>query len=230
MLEWNKLAFALRLHNILPRGWRALHGTESAVHVYVVATNYLAAQYIRALLLSCQPAIDLHVIRDQELSCSAPAEPSSALVIVDPSSLSSATLSHVGKLRICFPNSRFIIVGNHDFGHRFQRAFPEWVVSTLEYANMNQLPCLVLEAAGKLDGSQQTGCATPLAPATRLSLCARLSKRESEIFELVRLQLSNKEIANRLNIAEATVKFHVSNAFAKMGLRRRRELFHALSG
>jgi DNA-binding NarL/FixJ family response regulator len=36
--------------------------------------------------------------------------------------------------------------------------------------------------------------------------------------------LSNKEIANKLNISERTVKFHVSNLLEKHGVRRRADL------
>jgi len=36
--------------------------------------------------------------------------------------------------------------------------------------------------------------------------------------------LSNKEIASKLNIAERTVKFHVSNLLTKFGVRRRADL------
>ena len=36
--------------------------------------------------------------------------------------------------------------------------------------------------------------------------------------------LSNKEIASKLNIAERTVKFHVSNLLNKFGVRRRADL------
>src|SRR5205814_9232961 len=36
--------------------------------------------------------------------------------------------------------------------------------------------------------------------------------------------LSNKEIASKLNIAERTVKFHVSNLLSKFGVRRRADL------
>jgi len=38
-------------------------------------------------------------------------------------------------------------------------------------------------------------------------------------------RLSNKEIATVLDISEATVKFHVTNIFAKTKVSRRRELF-----
>jgi len=36
--------------------------------------------------------------------------------------------------------------------------------------------------------------------------------------------LSNKEIAAKLNMSERTAKFHVSNLLAKYGVRRRADL------
>jgi DNA-binding NarL/FixJ family response regulator len=51
-----------------------------------------------------------------------------------------------------------------------------------------------------------------------------LSRREQEVLDSLLENLSNKEIASRLNIAERTVKFHVSNLLNKFGVRRRADL------
>ena len=51
-----------------------------------------------------------------------------------------------------------------------------------------------------------------------------LSRREQEVLDSLLENLSNKEIANKLNIAERTVKFHVSNLLNKFGVRRRADL------
>jgi DNA-binding NarL/FixJ family response regulator len=51
-----------------------------------------------------------------------------------------------------------------------------------------------------------------------------LSRREQEVLDLLLENLANKEIAGRLNIAERTVKFHVSNLLSKFGVRRRADL------
>ncbi len=48
-----------------------------------------------------------------------------------------------------------------------------------------------------------------------------LTRRESEILELVADGLSNKEIANQLTITEGTVKNHVHNALEKLHLTNR---------
>jgi two-component system, NarL family, nitrate/nitrite response regulator NarL len=44
----------------------------------------------------------------------------------------------------------------------------------------------------------------------------RLTAREEQVFALIRDGLTNKEIAQRLNIAEATVKNHVHRVLAKL--------------
>jgi DNA-binding NarL/FixJ family response regulator len=51
-----------------------------------------------------------------------------------------------------------------------------------------------------------------------------LSPRQREVLELVLCEMSNKEIGNRLHIAERTVKFHVSGLLEKFGKTTRKEL------
>jgi len=52
----------------------------------------------------------------------------------------------------------------------------------------------------------------------------RLTRREMEIVMAVAGGESNKDIAQRLNVREDTVKHHVSNVFAKLGVSSRLEL------
>jgi DNA-binding CsgD family transcriptional regulator len=51
-----------------------------------------------------------------------------------------------------------------------------------------------------------------------------LSRREREVYDLLLENLSNKEIAKRLNVSERTAKFHVSNLLSKFQVKRRSDL------
>lgn len=48
-----------------------------------------------------------------------------------------------------------------------------------------------------------------------------LTKREKEIFELLVLNKSTKDIAALLNISEKTIRNHISNAMQKLGVKGR---------
>jgi Response regulator containing a CheY-like receiver domain and an HTH DNA-binding domain len=51
-----------------------------------------------------------------------------------------------------------------------------------------------------------------------------LTSREEEIMGLAAKGCGNRQIADRLNIQEATVRFHLRNIYKKTGLKNRREL------
>ena len=56
-----------------------------------------------------------------------------------------------------------------------------------------------------------------------------LTKRETSVLKLVAEGLANKEIARRLSISEKTVKAHLNNVFAKLGVHSRTEAaIHAI--
>ena len=48
-----------------------------------------------------------------------------------------------------------------------------------------------------------------------------LTEREHEVFELLVLNKSTKEIAQILNISEKTVRNHISNTLQKLGVKGR---------
>lgn len=53
---------------------------------------------------------------------------------------------------------------------------------------------------------------------------AELTKTELRVLDLIGEGLSNREIAQRLGVAEKTVKNHVTSLLAKMGLQRRTQV------
>ena len=59
---------------------------------------------------------------------------------------------------------------------------------------------------------------------THTQRIAELTEREHEVLELVAMGLSNREIAERLTLAEPTVKTHVSHMLIKLDLRDRTQL------
>lgn len=54
-----------------------------------------------------------------------------------------------------------------------------------------------------------------------------LSRRETKVLMMISEGSSNKFIANALGLSEATIKFHLSNAYRKLGCKRRREAISA---
>ncbi|MFD6530645.1 response regulator [Streptomyces sp. NPDC060184] len=57
-----------------------------------------------------------------------------------------------------------------------------------------------------------------------------LTTREDEVMALVAQALSNRQIGKRLGITEGTVKRHLRNVFAKLGVNSRIEAVNALFG
>jgi ATP/maltotriose-dependent transcriptional regulator MalT len=60
-------------------------------------------------------------------------------------------------------------------------------------------------------------------PASGSAGKATLTKRELEVLDLIQDGLSNREIAEKLFISEATAKLHVRHILAKLGVRSRTE-------
>ncbi len=59
---------------------------------------------------------------------------------------------------------------------------------------------------------------------------AALSLREKQVLGLVAMGFTNRQIGERLYLAESTVKSHLSSAFAKLGVRSRSEAADLLFG
>ena len=80
-------------------------------------------------------------------------------------------------------------------------------------------------AAGEslLDPSVTTRVLDRLRHADEDDLTGGLTGQESKILELLAEGLTNRQIAERMHLAEKTVKNYVSNLLAKLGMSRRTE-------
>jgi DNA-binding CsgD family transcriptional regulator len=74
------------------------------------------------------------------------------------------------------------------------------------------------------EGVTDAGTTAGAEPAPSLSPPVELSRRERDVLPLVALGLSNRQIADALNIGERTAESHVASILAKWGLSSRAQI------
>ena len=107
-------------------------------------------------------------------------------------------------------------------GYLLKNVRPEDLFENLRGVMRGEAPIAPAVASKLLEALRTGGLAARgmAAPATAPG-DMMLTRRESEILQLVADGLSNKEIANELTITEGTVKNHVHNALEKLHLTNR---------
>jgi DNA-binding NarL/FixJ family response regulator len=117
-----------------------------------------------------------------------------------------------------FPKARIVVLSNYQGSEDIHRAVRSGVMSYLTKDASGEQLITAIESADRgvryLPGLAVDRLAERI---PKLDL----TPRESEVLSCIAHGRSNREIANRLGIAEKTVRLHVSSVLNKMGVRDR---------
>lgn len=126
--------------------------------------------------------------------------------------------------------AKFLVLGSDKSTEELVRLLIMGVHGYIRHADMPRalIPAIFLVASGGLwvadQASQQFLSEVGHALRKDTRALETTTPREDEILELVRRRLSNREIAELLQIRVSTVKFHLSNILSKLHVQKRREL------
>jgi DNA-binding NarL/FixJ family response regulator len=196
------------------------------IPTYIVASNRLAGEYLVGVLANDR------LVRP--IFCEQLPQPrlrSQATIFVIEGSLIPLPLTEcIRRLRFLFPKGRFVMVDRAQPDEEIVRLIRLGFHGFVEHSQVREslADAVRTVATGRLWISDRLMHAYVNTTAeVRTSDGARLSvptPRETEVLELVRRRLSNKEIAAMLEISESTVKYHLSNVLTKFRVGTRREL------
>lgn len=152
------------------------------------------------------------------------------IVLVTASLEAETVIANVRRARAEFPAAKIVLLGTGGSDADLVRFIEEGIcaylpsnqgitdlINTLEMVRNNRTPStapvtqMVLGTISRLSRELQTTAAPPL------------TRREKEVLRLIRDGLSNKEIANQLNISPSTVKNHVHHLLEKLKVGSRHE-------
>ena len=159
--------------------------------------------------------------------------PRATAYVVDAHAARQATGALLTNILDHYPNARLLVVADHLKEAESHALLRQGVKGILTYAEAReQLGRAVAQVASggiwvpreQLSRFVDSILSTTHGRRLRADSPTDLSKREQEVLAGLLENLANKEVADRLNISERTVKFHVSNLLAKFGVRRRADL------
>jgi DNA-binding NarL/FixJ family response regulator len=158
--------------------------------------------------------------------------PPAKVYVIDAHAAKPATGALLANIMERFPESRLIVVGEQHNDANSYSLLRLGVKGLLTYVEARDqlIRALPLVASGGFWVPRQllSGFVDSILNGQgrrlKTETVTNLSRREQEVLDSLLENLSNKEIASKLNIAERTVKFHVSNLLSKFGVRRRADL------
>ncbi|WP_243725530.1 response regulator [Actinomadura rubrisoli] len=183
--------------------------------VLLVDDHTLVRQGVREILETQE---DLRVVAeagDGEEAVAAAAASRPHVVLLDVEMPGTDAAATVRRIRACSPDSQVIILSMHEGPRLLEGLLDAGIRGYL----LKTVPWEELVAAIRAvrdDGSRIVlGVSRRSLPRGERSV--RLTERERQVLALTARALSNRQIASRLSLTEATVKRHLRSVFAKLG-------------
>jgi DNA-binding NarL/FixJ family response regulator len=200
--------------------------SRESLQVCSVAQNCLAEAYLEQLLRADPRICPLNLKQYSHLS---PTRRRNLIFVIDQCGLEIPLCECLRQLRDHSSDARFLVLDDQKSKEEIVRILimgahgyvshtdaPSTLIPAIICIAANQLwvphdvlPEFLREVSSVLRKDQARQATTP---------------REDEILELVRRRLSNREIADLLQIRVSTVKFHISNILSKLHANNRHEL------
>ena len=202
---------------------------EGLIPVYVAEQNYLANQYLLRLLGEDST---LHPFSLEDLIVDTPAERPAPVFVVDRGGINLPLSKCLHVLTERCAEARFVVL---DEEHSQEELVQLLALGIHGFVSYRQVSEQLTQAVHWVAQDKMWVSAGVLESYVRYSVASRknlgtsptergITARESQVMELVKRRLSNREIGEILTIKESTVKFHLSNIFSKLEVNRRSQL------
>lgn len=196
------------------------------VSVSIIEQSRLAADYLLHLLAR-DPAIHALILDDCSRFILGSSDP---IFLIDNFALPLPATECLRRLGPRYPLARYLVIDKAQSSEETVRLLWSGVHGFLEHDAVARdlVDAVRAVAEGRVWARPEvlqiyvrlTAAASPHRPPGPVTL----TLRETQIIELVRRRLTNKEVASALKIQESTVKFHLSNVFTKLQITHRHEL------
>jgi DNA-binding NarL/FixJ family response regulator len=129
------------------------------------------------------------------------------------------------RIRSASPDSRIVVLTMHDNFHYLKALSRLGIDAYIHKASSSEELIATIGVLSRDEGGDNVVISMPQGLLERLGEepAGALSERESQIVVLAARGLSNEQIATELNLSEATVKRHLANVYAKIGVHSRSE-------
>ncbi|HEV2962907.1 MAG TPA: LuxR C-terminal-related transcriptional regulator [Candidatus Angelobacter sp.] len=202
---------------------------KRSISVCIIETNRLAGEYL-GRILARDATFSFRIARNVSELSDLPPEDQPGVLITTEEGMSMPISEFVSVLRRLGPSAAVIFVANPEFSKEMRESGLEGRIGFVMYRDVAKKLVSTVRRVGL--GFVKPDSASSTVPAERAPMLAMssMTQREVQVLDLIRYQLSSKEIANVLDIAEVTVKFHLSNLFSKTNVNRRRDLLALCEG
>src|SRR5918995_5254885 len=131
----------------------------------------------------------------------------------------------LSKIRSASPESRIVVLTMHDNLHYLKALSKLGIDAYIHKSSSSEELIATIGTLSQDPGGNNVVVSMPRSLLERLGEepAGALSERETEIVVLTARGLSNRQIATELDLSEATIKRHLANVYAKIGVQSRSE-------